>query len=113
MIGLKEYIDLNDKNHFGKWFDGLKDLPAAKITTHLERLASGNFSQVEPVGKGVLERKVDFGPGYRVYFGKDGDNLIILLAGGTKRRQQKDIENAHNLWQEYKRRKKENQNVIN
>ena len=66
----------------------------------------GNFSNVKDVGASVLECRIDFGPGYRVYFGKDGDVLIILLGGGTKKRQQRDIAAARRLWQEYRRRKR-------
>lgn len=69
-------------------------------------MESGNFSNVKPVGQGVSEYKLTFGPGYRVYFGKDGDRLVILLGGGTKKRQGRDIENAQLLWKTYKQRKK-------
>ena len=68
-------------------------------------MEQGNLSNVKPVGGGVLEYRIDFGPGYRVYFGRDGDTLIILLAGGTKRRQQDDIAAAQTRWTEYKQRK--------
>jgi putative addiction module killer protein len=61
---------------------------------------------VKGVGSGVLERRLDFGPGYRLYFGRDGEALIILLAGDTKRHQQRDIETAHRYWADYKRRKR-------
>ncbi len=64
-------------------------------------------SPAKGVGAGVSEYRIDFGPGYRVYFGKDGDTLIILLGGGTKKRQQKDIEAAQDLWREYKQRKRQ------
>ena len=60
-----------------------------------------------PAGEGVFECRIDFGPGYRIYFGKDRDTLVILLGGGTKKRQQKDIVNAKILWKEYKRRKRQ------
>lgn len=70
-------------------------------------MESGNFSAAKGVGAGVSELRLDFGPGYRVYFGRDGERLVILLAGGTKRRQQADIEAARVLWAEYKRRKRE------
>ncbi len=63
------------------------------------------MSDVRGVGEGVLESRINFGPGYRVYFGRDGDALIVLLGGGTKRRQQSDIENARRLWREYRDRK--------
>jgi len=63
---------------------------------------------VKGVGAGVFESRIDFGPGYRIYFGKDGGELVILLGGGTKKRQQSDIETAHARWHDYKRRKKGN-----
>ena len=69
------------------------------------RMAQGNFSNVTGVGSGVFEYHVHFGPGYRIYFGRDGDRLIILLGGGSKKRQQADIGHAVELWQDYKRRK--------
>jgi len=72
----------------------------------LARLELGNTSNVKGVGAGVFELKVGFGPGYRVYFGKDGDEIVILLGGGTKKRQQRDIEAAQDCWQDYKDRKK-------
>lgn len=75
------------------------------MTTALTRLAIGNFSNAKGVGSGVFEFRVDFGPGYRVYFGKDGERLVILLGGGTKKRQQHDIETALAVWQDYKWRK--------
>ena len=73
--------------------------------TTLLRLAAGNVSHVKSVGQGVSELKIDFGPGYRVYFGRDGLQLVILLGGGTKKRQQADIAEAQNRWSDYKRRK--------
>ena len=70
-------------------------------------MESGNLSNIRGLGSGVLERRINVGPGYRVYFGRDGDTLIVLLGGGTKDRQQRDIEDARQLWQEYKRRKQQ------
>ena len=75
------------------------------MATALERIADGNLSNVKTVSNGVLEYKVDFGPGYRIYFGRDGDRLVILLAGGTKKRQQKDIREAKANWGDYRTRK--------
>ena len=69
-------------------------------------MENGNFSNVKPVGLGVREYKLDFGPGYRIYFGKDGDRLVILLGGGTKKRQSRDIDVAQEHWKSYKARKK-------
>jgi putative addiction module killer protein len=75
----------------------------------LRRLAYGNVSNVKSVGEGVSELKIDFGPGYRVYFGRDGLTVVILLAGGTKKRQQRDIADARERWLDYKRRKERDQ----
>lgn len=69
-------------------------------------MSHGNFSNVKGVGAGVFESKIDFGPGYRVYFGKDGETLVILVGGGTKKRQSQDIEKAQRRWKDYRRRKK-------
>ncbi len=76
------------------------------MRTSLARMEAGNLSNIRGVGSGVLEQRIHAGPGYRVYFGRDGDTLIVLLGGGTKARQQRDIEDARQLWQEYKRRKR-------
>lgn len=72
----------------------------------LERMERGNLGPCKSVGGGVVERSIDFGPGYRLYFGRDGDEFVILLAGGTKRGQQQDIASAQARWTDYKRRKK-------
>ena len=80
---------------------------ALKVNTYLTRIGNGNLSAVSSVGSGVQECVIDWGLGYRVYLGKDGDKLVILLGGGTKKRQQSDIERAKELWQEYKKYKKE------
>jgi putative addiction module killer protein len=68
--------------------------------------AAGNFSNVKSVGEGVLEYKIDFGPGYRIYFGRDGDKIVILLTGGTKKRQQRDVDVAQDYWWDYKQSKR-------
>jgi len=83
---------------FAKWIDNLADLRArAKIQVRIERLASGNPGNVAPVGEGVSELKIDYGPGYRVYYKKQGNSLIVLLAGGDKQTQSKDIKTALQL----------------
>ena len=107
MIEIREYIDDRGSSPFGRWFNGLDAGAAAKVRTSLARMEAGNLSNVRGVGRGVLERRVNVGPGYRVYFGRDGDTLIVLLGGGTKARQQRDIERARELWQEYRRRKQQ------
>jgi putative addiction module killer protein len=78
----------------------------AKVTRAIARMEQGNLSQVKSVGEGVLEYRIDFGPGYRVYFGRDGVALVILLTGGTKKHQQRDIDAAHAYWQDYKQSKR-------
>ncbi len=101
-------IAVRQTEEFAKWLKSLKDeRAAAKIAQRIVRLQSGLLGDVKPVGAGVSELRIDYGPGYRVYFGRDGDQIIILLAGGTKRRQQTDIEAAQARWTDYKRRKKE------
>lgn len=100
-----EYTLADGRSPFGKWFEDLDAVAAAKITVAINRLAQGNVSNVKGVGAGVLEQKVDFGPGYRIYFGRDGDKLIILIGGGTKQRQNRDIADAMERWRDYKTRK--------
>ena len=107
MIAIREYIDLNGRSPYAKWFNRLNASAAAKVATALVRMEQGNFSNSKGIGEGVFECRIDFGPGYRIYFGKDGDTLVILLGGGTKKRQQKDIVNTKILWKEYKRRKRQ------
>jgi len=106
MVTIKEYIDVKGHSPFAKWFNRLNAQAAAKVSTVLLKIAYGKFSNIKSVGSGVYEYKIDYGPGYRVYFGKDGKNLMILLGGGTKKRQQKDIGKAKELWKDYKNRNK-------
>jgi putative addiction module killer protein len=105
LIDVREYIDASERSPFGSWFASLNAPAAAKVTTALTRSELGNLSNVKPIGLGVLEYRIDFGPGYRIYIGKDGDHLVILLGGGAKKRQQKDIMAARLRWKDYKRRK--------
>jgi putative addiction module killer protein len=100
-----EYLNADGQSPYAKWFNSLPAAAAAKITKHKLRLQQGNMSNVDPVGKGVFEKKIDWGPGYRIYFGQDGKELIILLGGGSKKRQQDEIEAAQDCWQDYKKRK--------
>jgi len=107
MIEVREYVYADGSSPFADWFDELNVQAALKVNTYLTRIGSGNLSSVKSVGSGVHECRIDWGPGYRVYLGKDGEKLVILLGGGTKKRQQKDIDQAKELWQEYKKRKRE------
>jgi putative addiction module killer protein len=86
--------------NFAKWLDGLPDLQArARVLARIDRLADGNPGDVKSVGGGVSEMRIDYGPGYRVYFAARGRELVILLAGGDKRSQPRDIKTALRLAQ--------------
>lgn len=104
-VKIEEYIRDDGSSPFEKWFKRLNAIAAAKVTTALYRMELGNYSNVKGIGEGVFEYKIDFGPGYRIYFGQQGDELIILVGGGTKKQQSKDIKEAKLLWLEYKRAK--------
>lgn len=77
MVEIREYIDVNGRSPYAKWFDVLKAPAAAKVAVALVRMEQGNLSNVAGAGAGVFECRLDFGPGYRIYFGKDGETLII------------------------------------
>lgn len=102
-----EYLDLAGRSPFRRWFDGLDSQAAAKIAIALTRVGQGNLSNVKGLGGGVSEYRIDSGPGYRIYHGRDGETIVILLGGGTKQHQQRDIGAAQERWIDYKRRKKE------
>jgi putative addiction module killer protein len=88
-----EYVWENGSSPYPIWFDHLHPQAATKVVTALARLELGNSSKVKWIGA-IGEYRIDWGPGYRIYLGKDGDTVIVLLGGGTKQRQQKDIERA-------------------
>ncbi len=91
-------IEIRQTAHYAKWFDALKDHNARmRINIRIRRLSIGNPGDVKPVGEGISELRVDYGPGYRVYFVNRVDELIILLAGGDKSSQAKDIARAKEL----------------
>ena len=91
-------VEIRKTNLFAKWIDNLRDVQAkARVLVRIERLASGNAGDVKPVGEGISEMRIDYGPGYRVYFTKRGSELIILLAGGDKSSQAADIKVAIRL----------------
>ena len=107
MIEIREYVREDGSSPFADWFNSLNAQAAAKVTTYLTRIENGNTSSLKSLGSGVHECRIDWGPGYRIYLGQEGKELVILLGGGTKKKQQKDIANAKELWKEYKKRKKE------
>ncbi|MGC1617093.1 MAG: type II toxin-antitoxin system RelE/ParE family toxin [Candidatus Acidiferrum sp.] len=111
MVEVREYLDRAGRSPFATWSDRLNKEAAAKVAAALARIQQGNFSNAKGVGSGVYEYRVDFGPGYRIYFGKDGDTLVILVGGGTKKRQQNDIGLALERWKDYTLRKKQPKKV--
>jgi putative addiction module killer protein len=102
---LRTYVDERGRVPFETWILELDRQAQAKVTIALSRLERGNMSNVEAVGEGVSELKLNWGPGYRVYFGQDGKTIIILLCGGTKKRQSRDIVIAKARWVSYKLRR--------
>jgi len=88
-------IEVRQTDEYAEWFKSLRDRQArARINTRIRRLSLGNPGDVKPVGEGVSELRIDYGPGYRVYFVKRGQTLVVLLAGGEKKTQDRDIKKA-------------------
>lgn len=99
---IKTYVRLNGKSPFEDWLSNLRDKSAkAKIFTRIDRLRFGNFGDCKSVGGGVFELRIHFGPGYRVYFGVVGTEVVLLLLGGDKSSQKRDIDMAHKYWKEF------------
>ncbi len=91
---IREYVE-DGRSPYDDWFDNLDAFTAARVNTHIRRLAAGNFGAVKNLRQGVFEVRMNFGPGYRVYFGREGHTVIILLGGGSKRRQDADVLDRH------------------
>lgn len=104
MIQVEEFITDENVSPFRRWFDALDHQAAAWVTIAVDRLSEGNTSNAKALSEGVSELRINRGPGYRIYFGWDGKLLVILLGGGTKRRQQNDIQTALSHWRSYKAR---------
>lgn len=101
---IKELLLPDGSRPYAEWFAALDPMAAAKVTVAAARMEQGNLSNVEWF-RGIGEYKIEWGPGYRIYLAKDGLKIIVLLGGGSKKRQQKDIDEAVALWEDYKRRK--------
>lgn len=110
-IVIHQYVTASGYSPFEKWFNRLQSVAAAKVATVLYRLELGNYSNVKSLGEGVFEVKISFGPGYRIYLGQDGDELVILLGGGTKKQQDSDIKLSKKYWLEYKLFKKQSKKL--
>lgn len=103
MIELRNFVDRRGRIPYLRWADDLDREAGRRVARALARLAEGNTSNVKAVGEGVNELKIDFGPGYRIYFGWKGDTIVLLLGGGTKKRQAQDIHDSKERWKEARR----------
>ncbi len=106
-VELRYYQTLSRRVPFEEWFDSLDDSVQAQVDRRLNRLKRGMFGDVEPIGDGVFELKLDIGPGYRVYFGRYMKTVVLLLKGGAKKTQSADIATAQGFWKDYLRRKRQ------
>ena len=104
-LEIREYLT-GGRSPFARWFGKLPPAAAARVDKYLRRMAQGNLGDSKSVGGGVQELRIDYGPGYRVYYGRDGETLVILLGGGSKRTQPRDIVEALGLWKQYKSEKR-------
>jgi putative addiction module killer protein len=102
---IKEYTE-SGHSPFADWFDSLDPVTAARVDKYIRRLEAGNFGMAKALNEGIFELRLDFGPGYRVYYGRDGKTIIILLGGGSKRRQSSDIAAAIERWKRFKQTKR-------
>ena len=102
---LLRYVSPSGQEVFAEWFGGLRDARTkAKIAARLARIIAGNFGDCKPLREGVWELRIDWGPGYRIYYALDGKTVVLLLCGGEKRKQATDIERAVRFWNDYKQR---------
>ena len=102
---IREYVE-NGRSPYREWFDDLDKVTAARVNLYVRRLEAGNFGAAKSLQDGVFELRMDFGPGYRVYYGREGRAIFILLGGGSKRRQDADIAAAIARWKRYKETRK-------
>ena len=107
MIRVVQYVARDGRDRFGEWLRAQTSLVRTRVQARINRIRIGNFGDHRGLGQGVSELRIHSGPGYRVYYGRDGDDLVIVLAGGTKKRQAGDIAQAQALWREYKQEKRD------
>jgi len=100
-LTIREYLSADGKSYFREWLDALPISVSARIQARVLRFETGNLGDHRSVGGGVWEARLMFGPGYRIYFGREGDSVILLLLGGDKSSQAGDIRDARRLWREY------------
>lgn len=107
---IRRYITSDGRVPFAEWLDSLRDTKAkTNINKRLDRVSLGNLGDYAGVGEGVCELRIDYGPGYRVYFGQIGSTIVLLLCGGDKSTQEQDIRRAIEYWTDYRRRENANQ----
>ena len=106
MVRVVHYVSEDGTDYFDAWFRTQSSQARARIQTRIDRMELGNFGDHKSVGEGVSELRIAFGPGYRLYYGREGDTLVILLGGGTKVRQARDIDAAQAHWQAYKQERR-------
>ncbi len=105
MIEVLRYVSGSGRDLIGQWLEGLQDVrAAARIVVRIDRLAAGNFGDCKPLRDGVWELRIDYGPGYRVYYAMTERTCVLLLCGGDKRKQAADIKRAVEYWNDFKRR---------
>lgn len=106
-LEIRHYVTAEGVDRFNEWLENLVDRQArARVEARVDRLERGLWGDVEPCGDGVWEMRIDWGPGYRVYYARSGAQIILLLLGGDKRKQQADIKQAKDYWRDYQKRSK-------
>lgn len=107
MFEVQTYLNPSGQDPYAQWLGGLADRKArARVLVRVNRMAAGNFGDCKPIAEGVWELRIDWGPGYRVYYAQAGKRLVLLLAGGDKRTQQADIASALANWHDWRQRRK-------
>ena len=105
-FNFESYLTAQGQSPYADWLTGLRDKQArARVLVRISRMGAGNFGDCKAIEQGVWELRIDWGPGYRVYYAQAGQKLILLLAGGDKRKQQADINNAVNYWNDWQQRR--------